>query len=232
VRFFSVGIGLNIALCGLTATNLAAVAEPPPVNNGTPALSYSLQIPGTSGIRVIRGTGVEFSVPSSFNGGVPASADTKAVTTEAKKLYPSMSSVVNALEADPTFLRAMAISTTKQDPQIVLINQLPVPGTVGLDELHEMMSKMLPSVLPNGFKLVEHKIETVGSRQIVRLTVDVDLEGTKFTESIGMFKEGNELFQVTYVHSGENPRQARPVFDRMITSFKTIPTAAVTTSAN
>ncbi len=230
MRFFSVGIGLNIALCGLTV-NLAAVAEPPPVNNGTPAPSYSLQIPGTSGSRVVRGTGVEFSVPSSFSGGVPASADTKAMTTEAKKLYPSMSSVVNALEADPTFLRAMAISTAKQDPEIVLITQLPISATVGLTEIEAMMSKMLPSVLPTGFKLVEHKIETVGSRQIVRLTVDVELQGIKFTESIGIFKEGNELFQVTYVHSGENPRQSKPIFDRMITSFKTIP-AAITTSAN
>jgi hypothetical protein len=231
VRFFSVGIGLNIALCGLTVTNLAAVAEQPPVYTAQ-APSYSLTIPGMSGGKVIRGTGVEFTVPSSFSGGVPASADTKAMTTAAKKLYPSMSSVVNALEADPTFLRAMAISTAKQDPQLVLINQLPVSGTVGLEEVHEMMSKMLPSVLPTGFKLVEHKIDTVGSRQIVRLTVDVELQGTKFTESIGMFKEGNEIFQVTYVHSGENMRQARPVFDRIITSFKAIPTDTVTTSAN
>jgi hypothetical protein len=231
VRFISVGIGLNIALCGLTATNLAAVAEPPPVYTAQ-APSYSLRIPEPIGGKVIRGTGVEFTVPSSFNGGVPASADTKAMTTAAKKLYPSMSSIVNALEADPTVLRAMAISTAKQNPEIVLITRLPVPETVELEELEAMMSKMLPSLLPPEFKLVDHKMDTVGSRQIVRLTVDAELQGTKFKQSIGMFKEGNEIFQVTYVHSSENMRQARPIFDRIITSFKAIPTDAVTTSAN
>jgi hypothetical protein len=230
VRFFSVGIGLNIALCGLTLTNLAAVAEPPPVYTSQ-ALSYSPEIPETIGNKIIRGTGIEFTVPRGFNGGVPASVDTKAITTEAKRLYPSMSSFVDALETDPTFLRAIAINIAKQEPEIVMITQLPVPGTVELAELEEMMSKMLPSVLPTGFKLVDHKIDTVGSRQIVRLTVDVDLQGYKFKESIGMFKEGNEIFQVTYVYAGENTRQALPVLDGIITSFKAVPTTAVTTSA-
>lgn len=230
MRFFSVGIGLNIVLCGLTATNLAAVAEPPPVYDNR-VISYSPEIPETIGSRVIRGSGIEFTVPRGFNGGVPASGDTKVITTEAKRLYPSMSAFVDALETDPTFLRAIAINIAKQEPEIVLITQLPVPGTIGLSELHDTMSKMLPSVLPTGFKLVEHKIDTVGSRQIVRLTIDVELEGTKFKQSIGMFREGNEVFQVTYVH-GENTRQARPIFDRMISSFKATSTQTVTTSAN
>ena len=230
MRFFSVGIGLNIALCGLTLTSLAAVAEPPPVYSSQ-AISYSPEIPETIGNKVIRGTGIEFTVPRGFNGGVPASVDTKAITTEAKKLYPSMSAFVDALETDPTFLRAIAINTAKQEPEIVMITQLPVPGTVGLEELREIMSKALPSVLPTGFKLVEHKIEMVGSRQIVRLTIDVDLQGSKFKQSIGMFKEGNEIFQVTYVYASENTRQARPVLDGIISSFKAVPTDAVTRSA-
>jgi hypothetical protein len=223
VRFIYSGIGFNIALCGLAVTNLAAIAAPVPIAARPDANLAMLQ---GNNLNTIKGTGVEFTVPKGFQGGPPSSGDTKAITTEAAKLFPSMASFVKMLDADPTFLRAVAINTAQKDPEIVLITRLPVPGNVPLEELHEMMAKILPSMLPPEFKLVDHKIDRVGSRQIVRLTVDANVQGSKFKESIGLFREGNEVFQVTYVYANENMRQALPIFDGIVTSFKATPSAA------
>lgn len=227
MRFLYSGIGFNIALCGLAVTNLAAMAAPSPVPAVTlsPASSAMLQ---NSSKTTIRGTGVEFTVPTGFQGGPPSSVDTKAITTEAAKMFPSMASFVKILDSDPTFLRAIAVNSAKKDPEIVLITRVPIPGDVPIEELHDMMAKILPSMLPPEFKLVEHKVDNVGSRQIVRLTVDVDIQGAKFKESIGLFREGNEVFQVTYVYANEHIQQALPIFDGIVTSFKAIPTDPTT----
>jgi hypothetical protein len=224
VRFFNSGIGFNIALCGLAITNLAASAAPATVTM-SPQSPSEIAISQSSTNTIIKGTGVEFSVPSGFQGGPPSSTDTKTITDSAAKMFPSMASFVKLLDTDPTFLRAIAINTAQKEPEIVLITRLPVPAEVALNELHDMMAKMLPSMLPPEFKLVDSKVENIGTRQIVRLTVDANIQGSKFKESIGLFREGNEVFQVTYVYANENLQQAMPIFEGIITSFKAQPTA-------
>jgi hypothetical protein len=214
VRFLYTGIGFYIAFQGLTT----AVAAPPSLPP-TPQKPSSLAL--LQGKTVIQGNGVEFTVPSGFEGGVPSDAQTKAITTEATKMFPSMAAFGNLLESDPNILRAIAINTARGDnPEIVLISRLPVPATVSLNEIEQMMSKMLPSMLPPEFKLVNSKITNLGSRSIVLLTVDANVRGSKFRESIGLFREGDEIFQVTYVYASANSRQAMPIFRQMIGSFK------------
>ena len=227
MRFLHSGIGFNLALCGLAVTNLAAIATPSPVTAVVHPHANLAMWQGNSST-LIKGTGVEFTVPNGFQGGPPSSDDTKAITTEAAKMFPSMASFVKLLDTDPTFLRAVAINSAKKDPEIVLITRLPVPGNVPIEELHDMMAKILPSMLPPEFKLVDHKVDNVGARQIVRLTVDVNVQGAKFKESIGLFREGDEVFQVTYVYASENSQQALPIFDGIVTSFKAIPTDPTT----
>ena len=229
MRILYSGIGFNIALCGLAVTTLAASAAPATVPVNARSSPASLAMNQSSNSTIIKGTGVEFSVPKGFQGGPPSSTDTKAITESAAKMFPSMASFVKLLDTDPTFLRAIAINTAQKDPEIVLITRLPVPANVALDDLHDMMAKILPSMLPPEFKLVEHKIDKIGARQLVRLTVDANIQGSKFKESIGLFREGNEVFQVTYVYANENIRQALPIFDGIVTSFKAQPTPAATT---
>jgi hypothetical protein len=223
VGFLYSGIGFNIALCGLAVTTLAASAEPATVPaNVRPHVSLAISQSSTN--TIIKGTGVEFAVPNGFQGGPPSSKDTKAITESAAKMFPSMASFVKLIDTDPTFLRAIAINTAQKDPEIVLISRLPVPANISLNDIHDMMAKMLPSMLPPEFKLVEHKIDRVGARQIVKLTVDANIQGSKLKESIGMFREGNEVFQVTYVYANENLQQALPIFDGIVASFKAQPT--------
>ena len=224
MRFLYSGIGFNIALCGLAITNLAASAAPATVKIGSQSPSAIAVSQGSTNT-IIKGTGVEFAVPSGFQGGPPSSTDTKTITDSAAKMFPSMASFVKLLDTDPTFLRAIAINTAQKDPEIVLITRLPVPAEVPLNELHDMMAKILPSMLPPEFKLVDSKIDNIGTRQIVRLTVDANIQGSKFKESIGLFREGNEVFQVTYVYANENLQQAMPIFEGIVTSFKAQPTA-------
>ena len=68
--------------------------------------------------------------------------------------------------------------------------------------------------------LVDNQILNVGSRQIVRLSLDVNIQGIQLKESIGLFKTGNQIFQVTYVYDNESSPQAMPVFEQIINTFK------------
>jgi hypothetical protein len=242
VRFLYSSIGFNLALLGLSATNLTAIASPATlfvVDVGVASASAEAapleqrvpqqlaQSPTNSSNReltVIKGNGIEFSVPVGFKGGQPSSAETKAIISEATKLSPSMASFAKLVDNDPAFIRAMAFNTrVPERPEVVLITRLPIPATVSMSELEEMMAKVLPSVLPESFKLVEHKLDKVGGREIVRLTVDANVQGAKFKESIGLFREGNEIFQVTYVYDSGSQRQAQPTFEQIINTFKAVP---------
>ena len=220
MRVLYSGISFNIALCGLAVSNLAAMAAPSPI----PAVSLApagLAMLQDSSKTTIKGTGVEFTVPNGFKGGSPSSGETKAITTAAAKMFPAMASFVKMLD-DPTVLRAIAINATQKEPEVVLITRLPIPESVSIAELHDMMVKTLPSMLPPEFKLVAHKVDNVGARQIVRLTIDVNAQGVKAKESIGLFREGNQVFQVTYVYASENAQQALPIFNGIVSSFKAI----------
>jgi hypothetical protein len=249
VRFLYSGIGFNLALLGMSATNLAAIASPatlPPVGVGDSlplgtASAFAEASPlenrvvpshqltllqdsrSTGNLTVIKGNGVEFTVPAGFKGGKPTSEETKAIIAAATELSPTMASFAKLVDGDPSFIRAMALNTTKPElPEVVLITRLPIPATVTMSELEATMAKVLPSMLPDSFKLVEHKLERVGSRQIVKLTVTADIQGATLKESIGLFREGNEVFQVTYVYSGASARQAQPTFEQIINTFKAV----------
>ncbi|WP_309733859.1 hypothetical protein [Chamaesiphon sp. OTE_75_metabat_556] len=236
MRFLYSGIGFNLALVGLSATNLTAIASPAtlplvgvgeasPLENQVPSHHLTLRQDSrsTSNLTVIKGNGVEFTVPAGFKGGRPTSEETKAIIAAATELSPTMASFAKLVDSDPAFIRAMAFNTTKPDlPEVVLITRLPIPATVTMSELEATMAKVLPSMLPESFKLVEHKLEQVGARQIVRLTVTADIQGATLKESIGLFREGNEVFQVTYVYSGASARQAQPTFEQIINTFKAV----------
>lgn len=217
MRFLYSGIGFNIALLGLSA-NLSAIAATPP--------AASVRVPTIDRIalydssRTIRGNGVEFKLPARFKGGSPSNAQTRAAIAQTAKMFPSMASIMQVFENDPAIVRAIATSTDSQVPSMVLVTRLPIPASVSLAEIQEMMAKFMPSMLPPEFTLVENQILNVGSRQIVRLSIDVNVQGIQLKESIGLFKTGNQIFQVTYVYDNESSQQAMPVFEQIINTFK------------
>jgi hypothetical protein len=225
VRFLSSAIGFNLALLGLSATNLTAIASPAtlPVDRVPQQLALTQNTGSNRELTVIKGNGIEFSVPAGFKGGQPSSAETQAIISAATKLSPSMASFAKLVDSDPAFIRAMAFNTTVPErPEVVLITRLPIPATISMSELEEMMAKVLPSMLPESFKLVEHKLDKVGAREIVKLTVNASVQGATFKESIGLFREGNEIFQVTYVYDSASQRQAQPTFEQIISTFKAV----------
>jgi hypothetical protein len=229
MRFLISGLGLNIALCGLLLPNLAMAAPTSPVAI-LPAPSQQLELTPTSIEEgtVIQGNGVEFTVPNGFEGGAPSDTQTKTLIQETVKMFPSMGSFVEMLERDPGAFRAIAMNTSESNanPSIVLITRLPVPADISLTYLQETMAKMMPAMLPTGFKLTDSRVVNIGDRQIVKLAISGNIQGAKFKESIALLKQGDEIFQITYVFDDKNARQARPVFDRMVRTFKADATVA------
>lgn len=78
----------------------------------------------------------------------------------------------------------------------------------------------LSTVNLSAIAAVENQILNVGSRQIVRLSLDVNVQGIQLKESIGLFKTGKQIFQVIYVYDNESSQQAMPVFEQIINTFK------------
>ena len=218
MRFLYSGI-VNIALLGLSTLNLSAIAATPPTAV-TQATTIDRIAIYDSSLTTIRGNGVEFKLPAGFKGGSPSSAQTRATIAQTTKMFPSMASLMQVFESDPSIVRAIATSTDSQVPSMVLVTRLPIPASVSLAEIQEMMAKVMPSMLPPEFTLVDNQILNVGSRQIVRLSIDVNVQGIKLKESIWLFKRGNQIFQVTYVYDNESSPQAMPVFEQIINTFK------------
>ena len=219
MRFLYSGI-VNIALLGLSTLNLSAIAATPPTAV-TQATTIDRIAIYDSSLTTIRGNGVEFKLPAGFKGGSPSSAQTRATIAQTAKMFPSMASIMQVFESDPSIVRAIATSTDSQQvPSMVLVTRLPIPASVSLAEIQEMMAKVMPSMLPPEFTLVDNQILNVGSRQIVRLSLDVNIQGIQLKESIGLFKTGNQIFQVTYVYDNESSPQAMPVFEQIINTFK------------
>jgi hypothetical protein len=222
MRLLISGLGLNIALCGLLSPNLAIAAPTSPVTI-LPATSQQLELTSRSSNQgtVIQGNGVEFTVPKGFEGGAPSSAQTKMLMQETVRMFPSMSTFVEMLDRDPTAFRAIAMNTSAtSNPSIVLVTRLPVSAAISLQELEAAMSKMMPGMLPAGFQLTDSRLVTIGNRQIVKLSIAGNVRGFKFKESIALLKQGDEIFQITYVFDEKKATQARPVFERMVSTFK------------
>jgi hypothetical protein len=236
MRLLYSGIGFTMAVCGLNPIDLTAIAAPAPMTPLVQAPRSNLanleerkDREPTTDRTVIEGNGVEFTVPAGFKGGLPSSTDTKAITSEAAKMFPSLASMMQSFDNDPGFFRAIAINTGKKgNPDLVLVTRLPIPANVPLEYIQEMMAKLMPSMLPPQFKLVNTKTVNVGSRQIVQLTVDANINGSKIKESIGLLKQGDEVFQVTYVYANENSQQAVPIFEQIINTFQATPRAVRT----
>jgi hypothetical protein len=219
MRFSKSAIFFNIALCGLATGNLAANATPQSVSNVDQASNHNLALLQRGSESVIKGTGIEFTVPAGFKGGSPSDDEVRKITTEAVKIAPSVAPFVKILDSNPSILRALAISTGS-NPEVIIVSRLPLPGKVSIVEMEAIMAKVFPSLLPPEFKLTEHKVDTVGSRQVARLLVTADIQGIKLQELVGMFIEGNEIFQVTYAYSAADFKQANTIFKQVINSFK------------
>jgi hypothetical protein len=219
MRFPKFAILFNIALFGLATGNLTANATPQYFSNVAQTSTHDLTLLQRESDTVIKGNGVEFVVPAGFKGGSPSDDQVRQITTEAVKIAPSMAPFVKILDSNPSILRALAISTGS-NPEVIMISRLPLPGKVSIVELEAMMAKAFPALLPPEFKLTEHKVDTVGSRQVARLLVTADIQGIKLQELVGLFVEGNEVFQVTYAYSEADSKQANRTFKQVVNSFK------------
>jgi hypothetical protein len=233
VRFLTAGIGFTLALSGLVAPNLVAGAEPLNISLPAQAPSYNLtlqQDKSATDRTVVRGNGVEFSAPIGFQGGSPSSDDTNRLIKAVTDLNPSLASFSKLLEKDPSIFRAIAFNTSEQSsPEVILISAPPFPASVPLEDIEAMLTEFLPSMMP-GFKLSEHKIVNLGSRQIAMFTVNASDRGVQLQESIGLFREGDDIFQVTYAYAKKDSLQARSIFNQIVNTFKATPIATKTTT--
>lgn len=221
MRFKDFGLGLTMGCLVLDLTQMALASTPAPTPI-TQAPTRDRVAIYNSTQTTIRGNGVEFTLPAGFKGGSPSTAQTQAALSETAKLFPSMAASLDVFYSNPEVIRAIATDTNSRQTSasMVLVTCLPIPAGVSLTEIQAAMVKVIPSALPPEFKLVDTQILQVGSRQIVRLDIDATIQGVKIKESIGFFKAGGKIFQVTYVYGSENADRAMPIFEQMIITFK------------
>jgi hypothetical protein len=225
VRFLFSGICFNLALLGLTGTNLAAIAVPLQLTSIDRIPNYgaiALQVEGSnnqpiSNSKVVSGIGVEFIIPSRFTSGSPADKDLKATATNIAKKSPIMASVMSFFEDSEA--KAVAIDASRQgNLEIVLVANPPVPIERSLEAIKE---NFLPGKYPSDeFQPVDTKISTIGTRKVLQVTGNLKIKGSTAKVSMGFFREGDKLFHVTYVYGSQSARQSAPIFAQIISTFK------------
>ncbi len=224
MRFLLSGLSLNLVLFGAIQPHLAVAA---PVVSATSPQLHSLQLtPDLDAVdegKLIRGNGVEFVAPAGFKGGSPSEAQVKTLVRETAKVLPSMASFVQLLDNNPDALRALAIDSDKSQGSAVLVQKLPITADISLEALHQSMVEIMPKMLPAEVKLVGSRIVKIGSRNIVKMELEFDIQGLKLNESMGLIKEGNDVYQVVYAFAPQIAPQASTNFERMIRTFKVTP---------
>jgi hypothetical protein len=177
---------------------------------------------------VVSGNGVELLLPTGFSGGDPSQQQTQVILQETAKLFPKQADILKTFETNPAILRLLAVNfgTAAQPapPQVVIVAKLPVPPGVSVADIHSQMAQAFGQILPSSFKLSDHRVATVGGREIAQFTVNANLKGVQLQEMIGIFKQGEDVFQVVYVMSKDATKGTTPAmmgnFEQMIRTFK------------
>jgi hypothetical protein len=174
---------------------------------------------------IVQGNGVQLALPTGFSGGDPSQSQTKILLKETARQFPNLAPFVQMIERNPSMLRLIASNAGSQPSaptaaQVVLVTRLPVPAGVSIADIHSKMVEAFPTLLPKSFQLVDHQVTTVADRQVARFTIDANLQGTSLREIMGIFKQGEAVYQVVYVVPKDADPQTLSNFEQMIRTFK------------
>jgi hypothetical protein len=232
IGWHRVGLSLTLGSCLGAGAVLGAPSITPPVSAfETPTGSLRLapasaklasSAPVTSE-NIIQGNGVQLALPNGFSGGDPTQSQTKILLKETARQFPNLAPFMKMIELDPAILRLIAFHAGSPAPtaaQVVLVARLPIPAGVSITDIHEKMVEAFPTLLPKSFQLVDHQVTSVADRQVVRFTIDADIQGTSLREVIGIFKQGEAVYQVVYVVPKDAASQTLSNFEQMIRTFK------------
>ena len=118
--------------------------------------------------------------------------------------------------------RAVAIDNSKRDNlEILLVNTPPVPPSLSLETMQANFAKASAS---SEFAPFDTKIVTIGSRRLLQIQGNLNLNGSQAKVFMGFLKEGDKTFQLTYVYGTQNTQQAQPVFEQIVRTFKVMAT--------
>ena len=227
MRFWLSGIGVNLLLLALSA-NLVAAATPfksTQIDRGIPGNAIAQEPPSTPPLdsQTVTGIGVEFLLPSRFRAGSPANKELQAIFTEDAKQSPITASIISIFDLSSEMqARAVAIDNSKRDNlEILLVNTPPVPPSLSLETMQANFAKASAS---SEFAPFETKIVTIGSRRLLQIQGNLNLNGSQAKVFMGFLKEGDKTFQLTYVYGTQNTQQAQPVFEQIVRTFKVMAT--------
>jgi hypothetical protein len=227
VRFLRFGISFNLVLLALSA-NLAAIATPLKstqidLRSGGNAIAQqpqgaTMKQLGTS--QTVTGIGVEFLLPSRFRAGSPENQELRSIFTEYAKQSPITASVMTIFDSSNEMpARAVAIDNSRQDNlEILLVTTFSTPSNLSLES---MLANFRDSKSPSSeFTPVDTQIVTIGSRRLIQIQGNLNIKGSPAKVFMGFMKEGDKTFQLTYVYGTQNTRQALPVFEQIVRTFK------------
>jgi hypothetical protein len=234
IGWHRVGLSLTLGSCLGAGVVLGTSAVTPPVNAFETPTSNRWLAPVSAKLassapvnseNIIQGNGVQMSLPNGFSGGDPTQSQTKILLKETARQFPNLAPFMKMIELDPSILRLIAFHEGSPAPaptaaQVVIVARLSIPAGVSITDIHEKMVKAFPTLLPTSFQLVDHQVTRVADRQVARFTIDADIQGTSLREVLGIFKQGEAVYQVVYVVPKNAAPQTLSSFEQMIRTFK------------
>jgi hypothetical protein len=158
-------------------------------------------------------------LPSRFRAGSPDNKELQAIFTEDAKQSPITASMMTIFDlSNEMQARAVAIDNSRRDNlEILLVNTPPVPSSLSLETMQANFAKASPSDV---FTPSDTKIVTIGSRRLLQIQGNLNLNGSQAKVFMGFLKQGEKTFQFTYVHGTQNTQQSLPVFEQIVRTFK------------
>ncbi|WP_309743073.1 hypothetical protein [Chamaesiphon sp. OTE_20_metabat_361] len=229
MRFWLSGIGFTLVLVTLSA-NLAATATPlksTQIDRAIPRNAIAQQrqsTPPLTNSQTVTGIGVEFLLPSRFKAGSPADKELRALFTADAKQSPITASVMTIFDNSGDMqASAVAIDNSRRENlEILLVTTVSTPSTLSLEDMQANFDRASPN---NEFVPVKTGIVTIGSRRLLQIQGNLNIKGSQAKVFMGFLKEGDKTFQLTYVYGTPNTRQALPVFEQIVRTFKVMATS-------
>ncbi|GAC1469497.1 MAG: hypothetical protein NVSMB70_14600 [Chamaesiphon sp.] len=188
----------------------------PPKSPTTPLPATSPTLPH-SDWKIIKGNGVELSLPESYTGGNP-SKDLDAIAQKLKTIDPEYEKRIESLKANSTAIALLAFDMQSAKSKFltnVNVTTEKVPSGTTVEQYLDAAVKEMPSDV----QVVDQKVVSLEKYQAGRVVAQSTAGGTLIKQLFYFIQNGNNFWLVTYSTAASEFDRRLPNFEESLRTF-------------
>jgi hypothetical protein len=167
--------------------------------------------------QVIQGEGVSLALPPEYEGGNP-STDLDELEARLNEIGSKYAQQLQAIRQNPAAIALLAFDpNVSPDAQITNVNVIPVekPPELSLEDFTRQTAEQLST----GVEVIEQGVVQVGDREMGRIVVQDEVEGTIIQPLMYFVPDTERLWIAIYATTADQFEQRLPNFEKSIKSF-------------